>query len=88
MTDPPTLSKYKIMWIWTLFDLPVLPKLERRTASRLRNDQLDLGIEMVQLSVYLRHAYSKEKADGIAARVGELVPPAGHVQILFITDRQ
>jgi len=88
MTDPPTLSKYKIMWIWTLFDLPVLTKLERRNASRFRNDLLDLGFEMVQFSVYLRHAYSKEKADVIAARVGELVPPAGHVQILFFTDRQ
>ena len=26
--------------------------------------------------------------DVIAVKVGELVPPAGHVQILFFTDRQ
>lgn len=88
MTDSPALSKYKIMWIWTLFDLPVLTKTERRNATRFRNDLLDLGFKMVQFSVYLRHAYSKEKADVIAAKVGDLVPPAGHVQILFFTDRQ
>ncbi|TDL74157.1 CRISPR-associated endonuclease Cas2 [Palleronia sediminis] len=88
MPNLPALSKYKIMWIWTLFDLPVLTKTERRRATRFRNDLLDLGFGMVQFSVYLRHAYSKEKADVIAAKVSELVPPAGHVQILFFTDRQ
>lgn len=76
------------MWIWTLFDLPVLTKTERRNATRFRNDLLDLGFGMVQFSVYIRHAYSKEKADAIAAKVGAMVPPSGHVQILFFTDRQ
>ncbi len=88
MTDLPALSKYKIMWIMTLFDLPVLTKAERKFATQFRNDLLDLGFGMVQFSVYLRHAYSKEKADVIAAKVGACVPPAGHVQILFFTDRQ
>ena len=90
MNDAPLLplSKYKIMWILTLFDLPVLTKAERKAATRFRNDLLDLGFGMVQFSVYLRHAYSKEKADVIATQVAGLVPPAGHVQILFFTDRQ
>lgn len=90
MNDAPLLplSKYKIMWILTLFDLPVLTKAERKAATRFRNDLLDLGFGMVQFSVYLRHAYSKEKAEVIAAQVAKLVPPAGHVQILFFTDRQ
>lgn len=88
MNDYAPLSKYKIMWIWTLFDLPVLTSAERQAATRFRNDLLDLGFQMAQFSVYLRHAYSKEKADVIAAKVGDLVPPSGHVQILFFTDRQ
>ena len=87
-TPLPPLSRYKIMWIWTLFDLPVLTKSERKAATRFRNDLLDLGFGMVQFSVYLRHAYSKEKAESIAAKVGDLVPPSGHVQIPFFTDRQ
>ena len=76
------------MWVWALFDLPVLTKIERKNATRFRNDLLDHGFKMVQFSVYLRHAYSKEKADAIAAQVGACVPPSGHVQILFFTDRQ
>lgn len=76
------------MWVWALFDLPTLTKSERRKASHFRNELLDLGFQMVQFSVYLRHAYSKEKADAIAAKVGECVPECGNVQILFFTDRQ
>ena len=82
------LSRYRIMWVWALFDLPVLTKTERKNATRFRNDLLDLGFQMVQFSVYLRHAYSKEKAEAIAAKVGMCVPESGHVQILFFTDRQ
>lgn len=87
-SDFPQLSRYRIMWIWALFDLPVLTKTERKNATRFRNDLLDLGFQMAQFSVYLRHAYSKEKADAIAAKVGACVPETGHVQILFFTDRQ
>ena len=76
------------MWVWALFDLPVLTKTERKYATRFRNDLLDLGFQMVQFSVYLRHAYSKEKAESIAAKVGDCVPESGHVQVLFFTDRQ
>ena len=84
----PQLSRYRIMWVWALFDLPVLAKTERKSATRFRNDLLDLGFQMAQFSVYLRHAGSKEKAESIAAKVGGCVPESGHVQILFFTDRQ
>ena len=76
------------MWVWALFDLPTLTKVERQKASHFRNDLLDMGFQMVQFSVYLRHAYSKEKADSIAAKIGSCVPETGHVQVLFFTDRQ
>jgi len=82
------LSGYRIMWVWVLFDLPVLTSAERKRATRFRNDLLDLGIEMVQFSVYLRHAWSKEKAESYARQVGDLVPDPGHVQVLFFTDKQ
>lgn len=88
LPDFSNLSRYRIMWVWALFDLPVLTKTEQKNATRFRNDLLDLGFQMVQFSVYLRHAYSKEKAETIAAKVGKCVPESGHVQILFFTDRQ
>lgn len=76
------------MWVWVLFDLPVGSRAERKRATRFRKDLLDLGFEMVQFSVYLRHAWSREKAESYARRVGEAVPEVGHVQILFFTDKQ
>ena len=76
------------MWVWVLFDLPVGTKAERKRATRFRNDLLDLGFEMVQFSVYLRHAWSREKAEYFAQQVGGCVPEAGHVQVLFFTDKQ
>jgi len=90
MTDNPflQLSGYKIMWIWALFDLPVVSSQERKRATRFRNDLLDLGFQMAQYSVYVRHAYSKEKADSYARKVGACVPEYGNVQILFFTDKQ
>ena len=82
------LSGYRIMWIWVLFDLPVGTKAERKRALRFRKDLLGLGFEMVQFSVYLRHAWSMEKAESYARKVGAAVPEAGHVQIHFFTDKQ
>lgn len=76
------------MWVWVLFDLPVGSKAERKRAVRFRTDLLDLGFEMVQFSVYLRHAWSREKAESITRKVGDCVPTQGHVQVLFFTDKQ
>lgn len=82
------LSGYRVMWIWALFDLPVVLAEERRRATRFRNDLLDLGFEMVQFSVYARWCGSKERADAVASQVGLMVPPGGKVDILFFTDKQ
>lgn len=76
------------MWVWVLFDLPVGTAAERKRANRFRLDLIDLGFQMVQLSVYLRHAWSQEKAEQYAKEVGGLVPTRGHVQLLFFTDKQ
>ena len=76
------------MWVWALFDLPVLSAVERKRAARFRKDLLDLGFEMVQFSVYARYCKSKERADAIASTVGRLVPADGKVDVLFFTDKQ
>jgi CRISPR-associated protein Cas2 len=82
------LSGYRIMWVWAIFDLPVLSKEERKEATGFRNALLDLGFEMVQFSVYARYCKSKERADAVAAQVGQLVPSEGKVDVLFFTDKQ
>lgn len=82
------LSGYQIMWVWALFDLPVLTPAERKRATRFRNDLLDLGFEMVQFSVYAKYCASRERAEAVARLVGGMVPEAGKVDILFFTDKQ
>lgn len=83
-----SVSGYCIMWVWVLFDLPVGTKAERKAATKFRKDLQDLGFRMVQFSVYLRHAWSREKAESFSSMVEQCIPESGHVQILFFTDKQ
>lgn len=82
------LSGYRIMWVMVVFDLPVLTKAERKRATRFRNDLLDEGFTMMQLSVYLRFTAGKEQAMALTQRVGRKVPKEGKVDVLFFTDKQ
>ena len=76
------------MWIIALFDLPVMTKAERQKASKFRNYLLDLGFEMVQFSVYMKHCAGKEQAEVIQNRIKVEVPNYGNVKLLQITDKQ
>ena len=76
------------MWILVLFDLPVTTKTERAKATGFRNALLDLGFEMVQFSVYMKHCAGKEQAEAIQNKITAFVPVNGNVKLLFITDKQ
>ena len=77
-----------MMWIIALFDLPVMTKAERKKASKFRNHLLDLGFEMVQFSVYMKHCAGKEQAEVIENKIKVAVPNYGNVKLLQITDKQ
>ena len=76
------------MWILVLFDLPVTTKTERSKATNFRNALLDLGFEMVQFSVYMKHCAGKEQAATIQNKITAAVPEHGNIKLLFITDKQ
>lgn len=76
------------MWLFVLFDLPVLTKKERYAATKFRQGLLDLGFEMTQYSVYMRHCAGKEQAESLVRRVEAGMPSAGKVHMLQITDKQ
>jgi CRISPR-associated protein Cas2 len=76
------------MWVMVIFDLPVLTKHQRKMANKFRDHLLDMGFAMMQLSVYIHHAASKEAAEALANEVGARVPRAGKVDVLFFTDKQ
>ena len=82
------LSGYQLLWVMALFDLPTMTKAERKNAGEFRNCLLDMGFEMVQYSVYMKHCSGKEQADTIYKRIENAVPEYGNVKILQITDRQ
>ena len=82
------LSHYRIMWVFTFFDLPVTTKKERHEATKFRNHLLDLGFNMVQFSVYSKVCPNKEKVKTIEKRIFYKLPRNGKVDLLTITDKQ
>jgi CRISPR-associated protein Cas2 len=82
------LSGYRIMWVMTLFDLPVLTPDERRNATKFREFLLDQGFCMMQLSCYIKYTAGKEQAEALTAKISAAVPEGGKVDVLFFTDRQ
>ena len=81
-------SEYRIMWVMVFFDLPTETKQERKFYARFRKEFMRDGFIMFQFSIYVRHCPSRENADVHIRRVKKLLPPAGNVGILTITDKQ
>lgn len=82
------LNRYKAMWLFVCFDLPVTTKEQRRVAARFRKDLLQDGFSMLQFSVYIRPCPSHESYTVHLNRVKALIPPEGSVSLIRITDKQ
>ena len=82
------LSPYRMGWMLVMFDLPVLTKAQRRTATEFRNALLEDGFFMVQFSVYTRACPDVDRMEKHAERLQKMVPEAGNVRVLFLTDAQ
>lgn len=83
-----TIGPYSAMWLFVSFDLPTLTKEDRRFATGFRNQLIDMGFSMFQLSIYSYYLISKDIAETVANKIRRIVPPNGHVSIFFITDKQ
>jgi len=81
-------SPFRMGWILTMFDLPVMTDEERKAATRFRNDLLSNGYLMIQFSVYARPCVSYEQMDTHIARIKSVIPTAGNVRLMFMTDEQ
>ncbi len=80
--------KYRIMWVLVFFDLPTETKKERKASADFRKKLMKDGFTMFQFSIYVRHCASRENAAVHVKRVKNLLPEAGHVGVLTITDKQ
>jgi CRISPR-associated protein Cas2 len=76
------------VWLCVMFDLPVLTKGQRHAYSVFRKKLLKDGFSMLQYSIYVRHCATYENAAVHVARVDQIVPNEGVVNILSITDKQ
>ena len=82
------LNAYHIMWLFVMFDLPVISKKERKDAALFRKNLEKDGFTMHQFSVYIRYCGSLESAQVHIRRVKSMIPEKGHVSVLSITDKQ
>ena len=78
----------RYMRLLVFFDLPVKTKAERRRATRFRKDLIDDGYIMLQLSVYSRICKGEDTAEKHKKRLKTLVPDAGSVRVLSVTEKQ
>ena len=82
------ISKYRVMWVLVLFDLPTETKKERKAYAMFRKRLIEDGFTMFQFSIYIRHTMSKENANAHIRRVKSFLPQTGKVCIICITDKQ
>jgi CRISPR-associated protein Cas2 len=82
------LSGYRLMWMMVLFDLPVDDSALRKAATDFRHHLLDLGFQMTQFSVYMKHVSGKEKVEAMTNQIAKKVPDYGDVKIICLTDKQ
>lgn len=93
MSDGIHLSGYRLMWIFVMFDLPVVTKQQSREATKFREfllDQflLDRGFEMSQFSVYARFCNGRDSYDSHLKRIERNLPEKGDIHVLTFTDKQ
>lgn len=76
------------MWLIVMFDMPTQTKKQKKDYALFRKNLEKSGFVMHQYSVYIRFCASLEASSVYIKRVRSLMPPAGKVSIISITDKQ
>lgn len=83
-----SVSGYRTMWIFVMFDLPMVAPEEKHAYRKFLKALKGDGFDRMQFSIYLRHCPSEENADVHVKRVTAQIPAMGQVRILRLTDKQ
>lgn len=83
-----TSARWRTVWVFAMFDLPVKETEQKQAYVRFRKDLLNAGFNMMQYSVYYRHCMSTENAQVHIQRLTKALPDEGEVRFMVITDRQ
>lgn len=76
------------MRVLVMFDLPVVTKKERKTATNFRKYLLDEGYVMMQYSVYYRICNGYDMAKRHISILERAVPKKGSVRAILLTEKQ
>lgn len=71
-----------------MFDLPTGTRQERKSAAGFRKELKKMGFDMLQFSVYSRITKNNDDAKKYINKVKMLLPSAGSVRLLQITEKQ
>lgn len=82
------LSRYRVMWLLVMFDLPVDTQDARREYTQFRKKLQSKGFTMLQFSIYAKHLPTEESTEPLKAMVKAALPAKGQVRVLAITDHQ
>ncbi|MFW6107504.1 MAG: CRISPR-associated endonuclease Cas2 [bacterium] len=83
-----SLSEYRPVWLFAMFDLPVDTKEARKEYRQFRKELIARGFMMLQFSVYARYYANLEASRAHRGQLEGLLPPDGQVRLLAVTDRQ
>jgi len=86
--SPPVSGKYRSVWLFAMFDLPVTTVEKRRRYARFRKLLLKNGFCKLQFSVYARYYASEESSEPARSIIRAGLPPEGQVRLLMVTDGQ
>ena len=76
------------MWLFTMFDLPVKTKKQRKKYTEFRRGLMARGFIMLQYSVYARFCACDESVKAFKRQVKDILPPEGQIRLVSITDVQ
>lgn len=82
------LSRYRVMWFFVLFDLPVETTEQRRDYAQFRKMLQKRGFTMLQYSVYAKHIPSEDAVKPLKMMIRMGLPPEGQVRLMAVTDHQ
>jgi len=86
--SPPISGKYRSVWLFAMFDLPVTTREKRRRYAQFRKLLLKTGFCKLQFSVYARYFASEESSELARSIIRAGLPPDGQVRLLCVTDGQ
>jgi CRISPR-associated protein Cas2 len=82
------LSRYAVLWVRVMFDLPVVEKTDHRAAIKIRKILLDQGFAMTRISVHFRMVSGEDKRRALENKIWKNPPEFGSVQIVSIPYKQ